>query len=268
MSFSETYGSLNPLLRLTWLSCKHQRISGLTWVMIDTAVILRYTDITLQTPSTTLSVIIGHLSQCLSLILFPTIVHFWPRPRQRFLRWPARHEPRNRVCLFDYCIISLHWLSLVCSFVTVSWNVFTEHFKTSLVGGSDNTGDEDSGHLRWVKLRKETTSVIWCHLPQGDLSVSLFFSSFRALISWDTVIIGSLTSILELLPSVLEQGACRWDPSGWCRIWLDTSHIYSNYFDNVLDSAIDSRDGAQTLVEDNVFDTVKNPIETTLNGGL
>ena len=44
--------------------------------MIDTAVILRYTDITLQTPSTTLSVIIGHLSQCLSLILFPTIVHF------------------------------------------------------------------------------------------------------------------------------------------------------------------------------------------------
>ena len=32
--------------------------------------------------------------------------------------------------------------------MTVSWNVFQEHYKCSLVGGSDNTGDEDSGHLR------------------------------------------------------------------------------------------------------------------------
>jgi pectate lyase len=33
-------------------------------------------------------------------------------------------------------------------FVTVSWNVFHDHFKNSLVGNSENTGDEDSGHLR------------------------------------------------------------------------------------------------------------------------
>jgi pectate lyase len=33
-------------------------------------------------------------------------------------------------------------------FVTVSWNVFHDHFKNSLVGNSEDTGDEDSGHLR------------------------------------------------------------------------------------------------------------------------
>jgi len=33
-------------------------------------------------------------------------------------------------------------------FITISWNVFHDHFKNSLVGNSENTGDEDSGHLR------------------------------------------------------------------------------------------------------------------------
>ena len=33
-------------------------------------------------------------------------------------------------------------------FITVSWNVFHDHFKNSLVGNSENTGDEDIGHLR------------------------------------------------------------------------------------------------------------------------
>ena len=33
-------------------------------------------------------------------------------------------------------------------FVTVSWNVFHDHFKNSLVGNSENTGGEDTGHLR------------------------------------------------------------------------------------------------------------------------
>ena len=30
----------------------------------------------------------------------------------------------------------------------MSWNIFHDHFKNSLVGNSENTGDEDSGHLR------------------------------------------------------------------------------------------------------------------------
>ena len=32
-------------------------------------------------------------------------------------------------------------------YVTVSWTRFHDHYKTSLVGNSDNTGDEDQGHL-------------------------------------------------------------------------------------------------------------------------
>ena len=35
-----------------------------------------------------------------------------------------------------------------------------------------------------------------------------------------------------------------------------------------MDSGVDSRVGAQTLIENNVFNNVKNPIETTLRGGL
>ncbi|KAJ6613868.1 pectin lyase-like protein [Mycena sp. CBHHK59/15] len=101
-------------------------------------------------------------------------------------------------------------------FVTVSWNVFQQHFKCSLVGGSDNTGDEDSGHLR----------VTYHH--------------------------NHFLEINSRTPSLR----------------FGTAHIYSNFFDNVLDSAVDSRDGAQTLIEDNQFTNVINPIETTLNGGF
>ncbi|KAJ7057618.1 pectin lyase-like protein [Mycena amicta] len=101
-------------------------------------------------------------------------------------------------------------------FVTVSWNVFQQHFKCSLVGGSDNTGDEDSGHLR----------VTYHH--------------------------NHFLEINSRTPSLR----------------FGTGHIYSNYFDNVLDSAVDSRDGAQTLIEDNQFTNVVDPIETTLNGGF
>ncbi|KAJ6505551.1 pectin lyase-like protein [Mycena sanguinolenta] len=101
-------------------------------------------------------------------------------------------------------------------FVTVSWNVFQQHFKCSLVGGSDNTGDEDSGHLR----------VTYHH--------------------------NHFLEINSRTPSLR----------------FGTAHIYSNYFDNVLASAVDSRDGAQTLIEDNQFTNVVDPIETTLNGGF
>ncbi|KAK7692156.1 hypothetical protein QCA50_003775 [Cerrena zonata] len=101
-------------------------------------------------------------------------------------------------------------------FVTVSWNIFTEHFKTSLVGGSDNTGSEDSGHLR----------VTYHHNLFQDVN--------------------------SRTPSIR----------------FGTAHLFSNFFNDVFDSAVDSRDGAQTLVENNVFQNVKDPIETTLRGGF
>ncbi|CAE6492471.1 unnamed protein product [Rhizoctonia solani] len=97
-------------------------------------------------------------------------------------------------------------------FVTVSWNVFTEHFKVSLVGHSDNNGAEDTGHL----------------------SHNYFLH------------------VNSRLPSLR----------------FGTGHIYNNYFKNVLNSGVDSRDGAQTLVESNVMENVLLPIETALNGGF
>jgi pectate lyase len=44
-------------------------------------------------------------------------------------------------------------------FVTVSWNVFHDHFKNSLVGNSENTGDEDTGHLRITYHHNRFTRV-------------------------------------------------------------------------------------------------------------
>ncbi|KAG9124062.1 hypothetical protein FRC07_013000 [Ceratobasidium sp. 392] len=100
-------------------------------------------------------------------------------------------------------------------FVTVSWNVFTEHYKVSLVGHSDNNAAEDTGHLR----------VTYHH--------------------------NYFLNVNSRLPSLR----------------FGTGHIYNNYMKNVFDSGVDSRDGAQTLVESNVMDSVLLPIETKLNGG-
>ncbi|CAE6490756.1 unnamed protein product [Rhizoctonia solani] len=100
-------------------------------------------------------------------------------------------------------------------FVTVSWNVFTEHYKVSLVGHSDNNAAEDTGHLR----------VTYHH--------------------------NYFLNVNSRLPSLR----------------FGTGHIYNNYLKNAFTSGVDSRDGAQTLVESNVFDSVVQPIQTALNGG-
>ncbi|ELU45238.1 pectate lyase domain-containing protein [Rhizoctonia solani AG-1 IA] len=96
-------------------------------------------------------------------------------------------------------------------FVTASWNVFTNHFKTSLVGHSDKNSAEDSGHLRH----------------------------------------NYFLNVNSRLPSLR----------------FGTGHIYNNYYKNVATSGVDSRLGAQVLVESNVFDTVISPIATKLHGG-
>ncbi|KAF8599523.1 pectin lyase-like protein [Ceratobasidium sp. AG-I] len=106
-------------------------------------------------------------------------------------------------------------ISHASDFVTVSWNVFTEHYKTSLVGHSDKNAAEDTGHLR----------VTYHH--NYFLNVNSRTPSLR----------------------------------------FGTGHIYNNYLKNVATSGVDSRDGAQTLVESNVFDSVILPIETKTHGG-
>ncbi|QRV82742.1 pectate lyase [Ceratobasidium sp. AG-Ba] len=100
-------------------------------------------------------------------------------------------------------------------FVTVSWNVFTEHYKVSLVGHSDNNAVEDTGHLR----------VTYHH--------------------------NYFLNVNSRLPSLR----------------FGTGHVYNNYMKDVFNSGVDSRDGAQVLVESNVMDSVLLPIETKLNGG-
>ncbi|KAJ2902957.1 hypothetical protein MKZ38_010609 [Zalerion maritima] len=44
-------------------------------------------------------------------------------------------------------------------YVTVSWNKFHDHWKGSLVGHSDNNGDEDTGHLRVTYHHNHFTNV-------------------------------------------------------------------------------------------------------------
>ncbi|CAE6532639.1 unnamed protein product [Rhizoctonia solani] len=104
-------------------------------------------------------------------------------------------------------------------FVTASWNVFTNHYKTSLVGHSDKNSAEDTGHLR------VTYHVTYHH--------------------------NYFLNVNSRLPSLR----------------FGTGHIYNNYYKNVATSGVDSRQGAQVLVESNVFDTVTSPIATKLHGG-
>ncbi|KAG8926460.1 hypothetical protein FRC01_008824 [Tulasnella sp. 417] len=100
-------------------------------------------------------------------------------------------------------------------YVTVSWNYYHDHFKTSLVGHSDNNAAEDTGHLH----------------------VTYHHNYFKNL--------GSR------LPSLR----------------FGTGHIYNNYYQDIFTSCIDSRDGAQTLIENNVFVNSTQVLMTNTYGG-
>jgi len=95
------------------------------------------------------------------------------------------------------------------NYVTVSWNYMHDHIKGSLVGASDNNGDEDIGRLK----------VTYHH------------------------------NVFERISSRI--------PS----LRFGTGHFYNNL---VIDAgfAINSRIGAEMLVEGNIFDSVQLPIAT------
>jgi pectate lyase len=93
-------------------------------------------------------------------------------------------------------------------FITVSWNIFHDHFKNSLVGNSENTGDEDTGHLRITYHHN------FFHQVDGR------------------------------------------NPS----IRFGTGHVYNNYYLDIGDYGIASRQNAQVRVERNFFDGVPIPI--------
>lgn len=94
-------------------------------------------------------------------------------------------------------------------YVTVSWNRLRDHSKGSLVGASDNNGDEDRGHLK----------VTYHH--------NLF------------------ENIDSRIPSLR----------------FGTGHFYNNHVVGA-NFAVNSRMGAQMLVEGNIFESVRLPIAT------
>jgi pectate lyase len=100
--------------------------------------------------------------------------------------------------------------------ITISWNKFHTHYKTSLVGHSDNNAGEDIGTLH------VTYSNNWFY------------------------------DVGSRLPSLR----------------FGTAHIYNNVYENVETSGINSRMGAQVLVERNVFSNVRVPLTTDLDSNL
>ncbi|KAJ9626899.1 hypothetical protein H2203_003355 [Taxawa tesnikishii (nom. ined.)] len=93
--------------------------------------------------------------------------------------------------------------------VTVSNSYIHDHWKASLVGHSDNNGDEDKGHLRVTYANNYWSNI-------NSRAPSLRFG---------------------------------------------TGHIYNSYYDT-LDTGINTRMGAQLLVESNVFAAVTDPLES------
>ncbi|KAI0016791.1 pectate lyase [Xylariomycetidae sp. FL0641] len=87
-------------------------------------------------------------------------------------------------------------------YVTISNNYFHDHWKASLVGHSDNNGDEDKGHLT------VTYDGNWWQ------NINSRAPSFR----------------------------------------FGTGHIMNSYFENLIDSGINARLGAQLLIESSVFE--------------
>ncbi|KAI5778004.1 putative pectate lyase A [Geopyxis carbonaria] len=85
-------------------------------------------------------------------------------------------------------------------YITISYNSLHDHWKASLVGHSDNNGDEDTGHLR-ITYHHNHFARVNSRTP-----------SFR----------------------------------------FGTGHLFNNYIESAGDG-INTRDGAQLLVENNVF---------------
>ncbi|ORY18039.1 pectate lyase B [Clohesyomyces aquaticus] len=101
-------------------------------------------------------------------------------------------------------------LTHAADFITVSNTFFHDHWKCSLVGHSDNNGDEDTAHLRVTYHNN-----YWKNINSRGPSIR-----------------------------------------------FGTGHIFNNYYENVPD-AINTRDGAQVLVQNNAFVGSKKPLYST-----
>lgn len=118
-----------------------------------------------------------------------------------------------------------------CFGVTVSYSILHDHWKSSLVGHSDNNGAEDVAirvtyhHNYWYNLNSRLPSF---RFGQGLVASKIYYTCI--VINHD----------------------CN-------------SHIYNNYYLNSADG-INTRDGAQLLVQSNVFSNVSKPLYDTDEG--
>ncbi|TEA11487.1 putative pectate lyase A [Colletotrichum sidae] len=94
-------------------------------------------------------------------------------------------------------------------YITISYTYFHDHWKTSLIGHSENNGAEDRGHLRVTYANN-----YWANFGSRGPSVR-----------------------------------------------FGTAHIYNSYYLNA-NSAINTRQNAQVLVQSNVFKNVTEPLMT------
>lgn len=98
-------------------------------------------------------------------------------------------------------------------FITISWTKFSDHWKASLIGHSDNSGADDTGKLH----------VTYHHNYWSNIN--------------------------SRAPSVR----------------FGTAHIYSSCYEDVPTSGVNSRMGAQVLVEQTSFNNVNRAIVTNLD---
>ncbi|OLN96333.1 putative pectate lyase A 2 [Colletotrichum chlorophyti] len=99
--------------------------------------------------------------------------------------------------------------SHAADYITISYTYFHDHWKTSLIGHSENNGAEDKGHLRVTYANN-----YWANIGSRGPSVR-----------------------------------------------FGTAHIYNSYYLNA-NSAINTRQGAQVLVQSNVFRNVTDALIT------
>ncbi|GAA5823970.1 hypothetical protein JCM11251_003364 [Rhodosporidiobolus azoricus] len=121
-----------------------------------------------------------------------------------------------------------------CDFVTVSNNIFQNAYKTSLVGHSDSNSKEDTGHLRVTFASSSRFR------PCVPLLTSINSSSYAY---------NLFNNVNSRLPSLR----------------FGTGHIF--YYKDILGSGINSRKGAEVLIEGNYFENSKKPVESSLKKG-
>jgi pectate lyase len=125
--------------------------------------------------------------------------------------------------------------------ITVSWNYFHDHWKSSLVGNSDTLRDVDTGHLHVTYQYVYHSDP----LPLYPLPISLPPSSIHAPLS-----ISPANTRPANTPSHNHwRNSGTRGPAGR----FGHQHIYNNLYEDYHYQAIHSRSDNQVLVEGNMF---------------